>query len=110
MTHIRRPLTVSTLLAASLFAGAAFAGDLITQTPAVHLTAQSGNSQAQLAEALKAQGYSGIILSSSPALPNDPHPERNPSLTDHPEKTPVRIGWNGVAVKDGQTVQVYADN
>jgi len=86
------------------------AGDLISQVPTVHLTAQSGSTQAQLAEVLKAQGYTEITLSSSPALPSDPHPERNHSLTAHPESTPVRIGWNGVAVKDGQTVQVYADN
>jgi len=91
-------------------AGLASANGLISATPAVHLSIPAGSTQSQLAEKLRALGYDAIKLSAVPAQPVDPHPELNPTLTDHPELTPVRSGWNGVAVKDGQLVQVFVDD
>jgi hypothetical protein len=89
-------------------AGAASAKPLFGPDPAVRVAVPSVSSQAQLADTLRAQGYSDIRLSAVPADPDNPHPELNRTLTNNPENTPVRTGWNGVAVKDGRTVQIYA--
>lgn len=88
---------------------AAHADGLFSRVATVHLAVAGAESQAQLADRLRAQGFSNVVLSSTAASPADPHPEGNATLTLHPEQTPVRSGWNGVAVKNGQTVQVYAD-
>ena len=92
-----------------LAAPAARAEGFISRVPTVHVAAAPTESQAQLADQLRAQGYTEIVLSSIPATPVNPHPEGNSSLTSNPGQTPVHAGWNGVAVKGGQTVQVYAD-
>ena len=88
---------------------AAHADGWISHVPTVHIAVANAESQAQLAEQLRARGYTDVVLSSVPATPAIPHPEGNSTLIIHPEQTPVRSGWNGVAVKDGQIVQVYAD-
>ncbi|MTJ83625.1 MAG: hypothetical protein F8N37_21775 [Telmatospirillum sp.] len=91
-------------------ATAVSAEDLVRRTPVVHLAQQGAVTQAQIARRLVAEGYSGVLMSEVPATPSNPHPETNPTLTAHPETQPVRHGWNGVAEKDGQTVQVYVDD
>lgn len=63
-------------------------------------------SQAQLAQQLSAEGYSDVLLASVAPTRENPHPELNPSLVNDPS-APVRTGWNGVAQKSGETVQVY---
>lgn len=88
---------------------AARAADVIARVPTLHVVASGLQSQAQLADQLRAQGYMDVVMSAiypSPAIPN---PERNSTLTSHPEQTPVHEGWNGVAVRNGQLVQVYVD-
>ncbi len=82
---------------------------LISRVATVHVTVPDAVSQAQLADQLRAQGYAGVVLSSTYPSPADPHPELNPTLTSHPEQVPVHSGWNGIAVRDGQVVQVYVD-
>ncbi len=112
MSRVKYSFLIPGLVAAGLIlgAGAASAEGLIGMAPSVHLAVQNVSSQAQLAETLRSQGYSDIRLSEVAATPATPHPERISSLTDHPEKVPVHSGWNGVAVKNGQVVQVYVDN
>jgi hypothetical protein len=78
-------------------------------TLAVHVQVTGLESQAQLADGLRALGYHDVVLSSVYPSPENPVPEENPSETSHPEQVPVHFGWNGVAVKDGKTYQVYAD-
>ena len=85
------------------------AAEFITEVPTLHVRVPGIESQAQLADRLRAQGYADVIMSSVYPSPADPLPWRNPTLTSHPEQTPVRQGWNGVAVKDGQVIQVYVD-
>ena len=85
------------------------ADSLLSTVPTVHVSVTRTTSQAQLADQLRAQGYANIVMSSTYPSPANPHPEGNSTLTDHPEQTPVHAGWNGVASKTGQTVQVYAD-
>jgi hypothetical protein len=87
----------------------ALAVEWFSWTPTVHVAFHEGESQSQLAERLRALGYGDIVLSSVYASPANPHPEIYPWATAHPEQTPVHDGWNGIAVKDGQMVQVYAD-
>jgi hypothetical protein len=87
----------------------AHADDVLSRVPTVHITVAAVDSQAQLAGQLRAQGYTDVILSSTYPSPANPHPELNPTLTSHPEQTPVHSGWNGVASKDGRLVQVYVD-
>jgi len=90
-------------------AQAAKADGFISTVPTVHVAVAGVESQAQLAQTLRGEGYADIVLSSAaPSLAN-PRPELNPELVSNPQNTPVRSGWNGVAVKDGKTVQVYAD-
>ncbi len=112
MSPLKCSFLISGLTAAGLILGAsaASAETLVGMAPTVHLAVQKVTSQSQLAEMLRSQGYSDIHLSAVAATPATPHPELISSLTDHPEKVPVRSGWNGVAVKDGQVVQVYVDN
>lgn len=85
------------------------AAEFITETPTLHVHVAGTESQAQLADRLRSQGYADVIMSSVYPSPADPLPWRNPTLTSHPEQTPVHAGWNGVAVKDGQVIQVYVD-
>ncbi len=88
---------------------AAHADGFISRVATVHIVVPGVENQAQLADQLRAQGFTGVILSSTYPSPANPHPEDNSTLTSHPEQTPVHAGWNGVAVRNGQTVQVYAD-
>jgi len=97
-------LTAAFGIGASLPAQAA---SFATRVPTVSVNVAAVESQAQLAQTLAAQGYSHITLSSArPSLEN-PHPELSPSNTQHCALTPVHNGWNGVAQKSGETVQVY---
>jgi len=88
---------------------AAQAGDFISTVPVVHVAVPAVESQAQLADTLREQGFAEIVLADAAPTFTAPHPELNPARIAHPEATPVRAGWNGTAVKDGQTVEVYAD-
>lgn len=92
-----------------LAAQPARADGLFSRVETVHIIVPKVEDQAQLADRLRALGYTHVVLSSIPASPANPHPEGNPTLTSYPEQTPVHAGWNGVAVKDGKTVQVYAE-
>jgi len=87
----------------------AHADGLLSKAPVVHVAVVGVESQAHLAQSLSAMGYSDIALTTVAADPTHPHPELNPEFTADPQDTPVRSGWNGVAVKDGKIVQVYAD-
>lgn len=102
MSHFPVKFAAVAVMALSLTAAAKAADS-------VHIAVDGVQSQAQLAQALSAQGYSDIALSAVAADPTHPHPELNPDFVAHPQATPVRSGWNGVAVKDGKTVQIYAD-
>ena len=77
--------------------------------PVAHIGVTGVESQAQLAQILREQGYGEIMLADTAPSFTAPHPELNPARTAHPESTPVLAGWNGVAVKDGKTVEIYAD-
>jgi hypothetical protein len=103
--------TVSKMVAIALLATgvtAAKADGIVTTAPVAHVAVSGVESQAQLAEMLRAQGYSEIMLADTAPSFAAPHPELNPDRIAHPEITPVREGWNGVAVKDGKTVEIYA--
>lgn len=77
-------------------------------TVTIALVQLSGvESQAQLATQLNAQGYDHVILTPIYPTPLNPHPELNPGLAND-LNVPVHAGWNGVASKGGQIVQVYA--
>lgn len=95
------------LLAAGL--QAAKADGVVTTAPTAHIAVSGVESQAQLARILYDQGYSDIVLADTAPSFTAPHPELNPERVAHPETTPVRAGWNGVAVKDGKTVEIYAE-
>ncbi|OIR09939.1 hypothetical protein GALL_78600 [mine drainage metagenome] len=104
------PALSLTALALCSAVGGVQASELFSRTPEVHVALPLGSTQGQLAAMLSKQGYDGIRLSAVAASPANPHPETNTSLTAHPEQTPLRLGWNGVASKNGQQVQVYVDN
>ena len=87
----------------------ASAVELISRTPTVHIAVTGVESQAQLANQLRSQGFSDIVLSAIYPSPMNPHPETDSASTSHPEQTPVHSGWNGIAVKEGQVVQVFVD-
>jgi hypothetical protein len=102
---------ISKMLAIGLMAAglqAAKAESFVTTAATAHVTVPALTSQAQLARILREQGYGGILLADTQPSFTAPHPELNPERTAHPESTPVRAGWNGVAVKDGQRVDIYA--
>ena len=96
-------------LAAGLAAAPAFANGLISWTPTVHVTIRGVESQAALGSQLRVQGYSRLVFSAF--LPNTatPHPELLPSGTNAPEWTPAHPGWNGVGMRNGETVQIFVD-
>lgn len=68
-------------------------------------------SQAQLIAGLQAHGYTDIKLSADVADPFNPHPEQAQSVSSPRDPkaqiTPLHLGWNGTAVKDGRTYDVY---
>ncbi len=89
---------------------------LVTPTPMVHLPMAGASSYAQLIELLQSQGYGDVKV--TPLSPNvfDPRPElMHPDLTftspdnEDAQDTPIHFGWNGTAVKDGKTFEVYVD-
>jgi hypothetical protein len=84
----------------------AAASGLISTSDAVMVSLKSIESQDQLAKQLTADGYTNILLASVAATRENPHPELNPSLVNQPNE-PARTGWNGTAVKDGATYQIY---
>ncbi|MBB5374475.1 hypothetical protein [Acidocella aromatica] len=84
----------------------AVASGLISTSNAVMVSLKEIESQGQLAKDLAAGGYTHILLSSVAATRENPHPELNPSLVNQPNE-PARTGWNGTAVKDGETYQIY---
>ncbi|MGO8915424.1 MAG: hypothetical protein ACLQJR_05900 [Stellaceae bacterium] len=89
---------------------------LVTLTPMVHVPLAGAASEAQLIQQLQAQGFSDFKV--TPLSPNrfDPRPElMHPDLTvtsaadERAQNTPVHAGWNGTAVKNAKTVEVYVD-
>lgn len=99
---------ISKLLAVGLVVAGVQAAQADT-FPVAHIDVAGVESQAQLAQILRGQGYDEVMLADTAPSFTAPHPELNPDRTAHPEATPVRAGWNGVAVKDGKTVEIYAD-
>ena len=99
---------VSKMLAVGLMVAGVQAAQAET-FPVAHVDVAGIESQAQLAQILRSQGYSEIMLADTAPSFTAPHPELNPDRSAHPDITPVRAGWNGVAVKDGKTVEIYAD-
>jgi hypothetical protein len=97
------------LLAAAAFALAqpAAASGVFSWIPEVRVQISGVESQAKLAAQLNTQGYDHITLTPIYPTLENPHPELNPGAVNDPG-TPVHTGWNGIAHKDGQTVQVYA--
>jgi hypothetical protein len=87
----------------------AAAGCLFTRTPVLHVTFKGVESQAKLADQLRAEGYSNVVLASGYPTTTHPYPQLEAARTSHPENVPVREGWNGVAMKNGETYQVYAN-
>ncbi|WP_146101735.1 hypothetical protein [Rhodopila globiformis] len=87
---------------------AARADGLISRVAIVRIFVPGVESQAQLADRLRAEGYTNVVMSSVYPTPVNPYPQSNRSWTRHLDLTPVHAGWNGVATKDGQVVQVYA--
>jgi hypothetical protein len=87
----------------------AMAGALLSRTPIVTIAISGVESQAQLADQLRAEGYENIVFSSFYPTIANPYPQQNPSEISDPAKTPLHDGWNGVAVKDGTTYQVYTN-
>lgn len=69
-------------------------------------------SQADLIQGLKDHGYTDIkIVTDYLPQVSDPHPElshgfRSPN-DPAAQVTPVHLGWNGTAVKDGDTYDVF---
>lgn len=67
--------------------------------------------QAQLISGLEAHGYREVALGDEIATPGVPRPELLSPVrsADDPEaqKTPIHLGWNGTAVKDGAAVNIY---
>jgi hypothetical protein len=67
--------------------------------------------QAQLISGLEAHGYRDVALGDQVATPTQPHPEALTGVrsADDPQArtTPVHLGWNGRAVKDGRAVNIY---
>ena len=102
---------ISKMVAIALLATglqAAKADGFVTIAPTAHIAVSGVQSQAQLAQILRDQGYSDVLLADTDPTFTAPHPELNPERVAHPGTTPVREGWNGVAVKDGKTVEIYA--
>jgi|GEM_PF-2917379 hypothetical protein len=99
------------LAAAALVFGlshSANAGMLFSQVPVVRMAITGVESQAKLADQLRAQGYTDVVLASRYPTTTNPCPQLNPALTSDTARTPVHPGWNGVAIKNGTTYQVYA--
>jgi len=106
---MRFSTSAAALAAATLLglAQPAAASGLFSRVVTVQVPVSGPESQAQLAAQLTAQGYDNIALVSAYPTMENPHPE----LMGHAAnaaQTPVHAGWNGVAQKNGQTVQVYA--
>ncbi len=99
----------SALLAAAAFALAqpAAASGLFSWVPELRVHVPGVESQAQLAAQLQGEGYDHVTLTPIYPTLENPHPELNPGPVNNPD-APVHTGWNGVAHKGGQTVQVYA--
>ena len=97
------------LLATAAFAMAqpAAASGLFSKVAIAQVQITGVESQAQLAARLNAEGYDHVTLTPIYPTLENPHPELNPGPTNDPN-APVHAGWNGVARKGGQIVQVYA--
>jgi hypothetical protein len=68
--------------------------------------------EAELIDRLHAAGYTDVWLTTERPTSFTPRPEISARLDpDDPvaQSTPVLIGWNGTARKDGRTVDVYVD-
>ncbi|MDR3506163.1 MAG: hypothetical protein P4L52_07950 [Acidocella sp.] len=99
----------SAVLAATALLGLAqpaAAFSLFSSVASVQVPVSGVESQAQLAAQLRSEGYGEVLLASVAPTRENPHPELNSSLVNDPS-APVRSGWNGVAQKGGETVQIY---
>jgi hypothetical protein len=69
-------------------------------------------SQAELIQGLKDHGYNDIkvVTGYAPQI-SDPHPELSHGFRSPHDPaaqvTPVHLGWNGTAVKDGNTYDIF---
>ncbi len=81
---------------------------LVCRAPAVHVNTNGVESQAQLANQLRQEGYSEIHMSPYAPTAINPRPELM-TPTSAPAQTPVHNGWNGTASKDGSVVDIYAN-
>jgi hypothetical protein len=88
----------------------AAAGDLVTAPAAVHVADPGVLSDAQLAEQLRAAGYTDIKLTSERPTQFTPRPEISAAVSEgEAPATAAHPGWNGTALKDGRTVDIYVD-
>lgn len=87
---------------------------LVTLTPMVHVPLAGTATDATLIRQLQSQGYADIKV--TPLSPNlfDPRPElMHPDLTftsaedRGAQDTAIHFGWNGTAVRNGKTFEVY---
>jgi hypothetical protein len=102
-------LSLSLTAAASM---TALAADLVSTPPSVHVASPGVMSYAQLIEQLRGQGYSDVKVTALRPSLSSPRPELVHGLgagDDEANTTPVHQGWNGTAVKDGRTVDIYVD-
>ena len=108
------PLRVGLLMGGvlGLALAPAAAAELLTTTPSVHVAAPGVMSEGELIEKLQAEGYTDVWLTTERPTAFTPRPEISARLSpDDPvaQSTPVLLGWNGTARKDGRTVDVYVD-
>jgi hypothetical protein len=89
----------------------ACAGGLITEAPALQVAIAGGESEAQLIRQLEAQGYDDVRVTEFRPNNVDRRPELMHAFRSADDEaaqvTPVHVGWNGTAVKDGRTFDVY---
>ena len=89
------------------------APDFIDDAPSVHISIAGAASEAQLITELRSLGYSNIRVTDLRHNGMDRRPELMQAFSSADEEeaqvTPLHFGWNGTAVKDGRTVDVYVD-
>jgi hypothetical protein len=103
-------LALAGVLASSAVAWLASTALAADGSGGVHVADPGVISGAQLIERLQSQGYTDVKLTSERPTTFTPHPELSAGLSsDEAAATPVHQGWNGTAVRDGRTVDIYVD-
>ena len=80
----------------------------ICPVPTVQVNLNRVESQAQLADQLRQEGYSQIRMSAYEPASTDPRPDLTMPNAD-PAQTSVHTGWNGTAVRDGSVMNIYVN-